>query len=944
MMINDTGGEGAFEITGSGLGTGKFTDPFLLPSSQYMPLTMNTAMDYCLFLYFIDPNYRQATKRVVSHFINPIDFTGDSGDQKERDDFNEWLTDDLDVNLAMLEMGEEWACFEGSTMVPTLEGVFAIKELAGKTAHVINRNGQFVPARFSSYGVQRLFEVTLKDGQKFLVTPDHRWEVKDGKGHRVTRRTKDLKLSHVIPRSFYDGRPDKNSDYYDGVRHGFIFGDGCRENQHKPCQTTRACFFGDKDKAMYPFFEDHHNAIRPRTDEKRYEANFQCGHPGNYKELPEATASASYWYGFVSGFIAADGNVDCRDGCVTISQARRWVLSAVKDQLPRIGIVATSLGGPYEHEATFTKRDGSKHSVDSEYFTLRLMRNSMVAEDFLIPAHRDNFEANCNTESPYGEYVGIRCIKDTEQETEVFCCEEPQTHTFTIGNGVLTGNCYGNSFWRISTPFDRYLTDFRDGRFTPWALSMFPQELIKYNWAALTYTVPDPREVQRGRTWEQAKKIDLNIYDWKSTDRSRVKLRKIDPRRVILWSSWMSGKEQVIYRFEEQFIRMIKESKLFQVNETPLVMLQAISRNEDFMFNIGEVFHFKAPTISGISYHGWGLPEVMANFRSLHQLMVYRRIDESVGMDYILPWRIFSPNLGGKADDLMSITDMGYWKQAMAEMIARNRKDPFAVQALPFPVHYQEANGSGKELVPKDLIEFQTNSMLDGYGYPAELFRGTMQLEEMPAAIKIMENSFRFLYSGNNKFVKWVTRSVLDYLQMAQMKVKVQLPSIATDMEIRTALLQLAAGGDVSRETAYRLLNISDPIEEAKTRMREDAELQEASQKIQQDAARKIEVGSIDDLAAAEASQGSDPGGAAGAPPMGQSGMTPMDVQQKSVDMANQWAQIPDNGTRAKAMRQAEATDYQTYALAKQLWDDMKSQGASDGRKAVTSGQAAQPQ
>jgi len=332
----------------------------------------------------------------------------------------------------------------------------------------------------------------------------------------------------------------------------------------------------------------------------------------------------------------------------------------------------------------------------------------------------------------------------------------------------------------------------------------------------------------------------------------------------------------------------------------------------------------------------------MANFRSLHQLMVYRRIDESVGMDYILPWRIFSPNITDKASELMNTYDVGLWKQAMADMIKQNRKDPFAVHALPFPVHYQEANGSGKSLVPKDLIEFQINSMLDGYGYPAELFRGSMQLEEMPASIKIMENSFRFLYSGNNKFVKWVTRSVLDYLQMAQMKPKVQLPSIATDMEIRSSLLQLAAGGDVSRETAYRLLNISDPMDEMEKRMKEDAEAQDMQLRIQAETARKQQLGSMDDVSAAEQQQGSDPGGAAGAPPQGQGGLTPMDVQTKATELAQQWSEIPDNGTRAKAMRQAEATDQMTYALAKQLWEDMKARGASDGRKAVTSGQAAQ--
>jgi hypothetical protein len=437
----------------------------------------------------------------------------------------------------------------------------------------------------------------------------------------------------------------------------------------------------------------------------------------------------------------------------------------------------------------------------------------------------------------------------------------------------------------------------------------------------------------------------MRFADTKSLDRSRIKLRKIDPRRVILLSSWMSGRTQVIYRFDEQFVNQIKASRLFQVNETPIALLQAISNGEDFLFNEDEIFHFRAPTISGVSNHGWGLPETMANYRSLHQLMVYRRIDEAVGLDYILPWRILSPNLGDKLGDLADLTNLGMWKQSIADMIARQRKDPFAVHALPFPVEYQEANGKGKEIVPKDLIEWQVNNMLDGYGIPAELFRGTLAFAAQPTALRLFQNNFRFIYSGFNKFLKWSSKGSQDFLQQERLTPKLQQPTIADDMEAKSVYLQLAAGGDLSRSTAYAGFNVNDPVAEALKRMKEDMAIQQGQQKLQAEAQRQQELGSLGDVAAAEdqasGADGSFPGsGAAGAPPTNQGGLTPMDAQQKAMDLAQQWAACPDNGQRAKMMRQAEATDQMTYALAKQLWEKMKADGASQGRKAVTSGQA----
>ena len=80
-------------------------------------------------------------------------------------------------------------------------------------------------------------------------------------------------------------------------------------------------------------------------------------------------------------------------------------------------------------------------------------------------------------------------------------------------------------------------------------------------------------------------------------------------------------------------------------------MLKAIALEQDFLFNEGQIFHFKAPTISGVSNYGWGLPETIANFRHIHQLQVLRKIDEAVGLDYMLPFRLFHPNASGQAGD-----------------------------------------------------------------------------------------------------------------------------------------------------------------------------------------------------------------------------------------------------------------------------------------------------
>jgi hypothetical protein len=86
-------------------------------------------------------------------------------------------------------------------------------------------------------------------------------------------------------------------------------------------------------------------------------------------------------------------------------------------------------------------------------------------------------------------------------------------------------------------------------------------------------------------------------------------------------------------------------------------------------------------------------------------------------------------------------------------------------------------------------------------------------------------------------------------------------------MEKRHIWLQLAAGGEVSRETAYKAFSIDNAVEEAKRRAEEDIEIQKMKQKVNQDFEREMTIGSVDQTIEAMM-QGPPPGpGGAGMAP-----------------------------------------------------------------------------
>lgn len=81
--------------------------------------------------------------------------------------------------------GAELRCLAGETSVITSHGRKPIASLVDEVHEVLTTGGMWVPAKFSSYGVQRLMRVTMvRNGRvrEVYATPEHRWFVDELEG------------------------------------------------------------------------------------------------------------------------------------------------------------------------------------------------------------------------------------------------------------------------------------------------------------------------------------------------------------------------------------------------------------------------------------------------------------------------------------------------------------------------------------------------------------------------------------------------------------------------------------------------------------------------------------------------------------------------------------------------------------------------------------------
>jgi hypothetical protein len=98
-----------------------------------------------------------------------------------------------------------------------------------------------------------------------------------------------------------------------------------------------------------------------------------------------------------------------------------------------------------------------------------------------------------------------------------------------------------------------------------------------------------------------------------------------------------------IWRIPEDYRRQIRQGSLFHLERVDQEVLKAVQLNQVFRFNPDAIFHMKEPTLSGMINRGWGIPRLLSNFRQIWYVQVLHRFNEAIALDYVIPFRIITP-------------------------------------------------------------------------------------------------------------------------------------------------------------------------------------------------------------------------------------------------------------------------------------------------------------
>ena len=294
-------------------------------------------------------------------------------------------------------------CFKSNTRFVTDSGVKEFRDFNdGQEIKVIGADGEWHTATVRKYGKQKMQDVMIQSGRSvkhIFCTANHRWLLKDGSVTTNLIEGMTLALLPELHKSEMTAKKD-----YQAWATGFAIGDGL--DKKTDYTTIRLC--GDKSKYANYFVKAGDTVTYPES----YHGDACVLHKGAFKQ---DFLNAKAWrflddkgkqYLF-EGFYAADGAVKTNK----VATADDRVANMIREISSVAGFYIAS-ESEIIHDTNFKK---GARIIDFRFRKYQIPNNPWIVKKI----------------KPYRPEI----------EYDAWCVEEPETHSFTLDGGVVTGNC-----------------------------------------------------------------------------------------------------------------------------------------------------------------------------------------------------------------------------------------------------------------------------------------------------------------------------------------------------------------------------------------------------------------------------------------------------------------------------------------------------------------------
>jgi hypothetical protein len=143
---------------------------------------------------------------------------------------------------------------------------------------------------------------------------------------------------------------------------------------------------------------------------------------------------------------------------------------------------------------------------------------------------------------------------------------------------------------------------------------------------------------------------ELNRVDYRNTDPSAVSVTIWNLHQIRIKYNEVTNSSIYSYNLSPKISAALRRGDHDFMANTPWEYVEAALAKKTLRLFPESVFHIRDTPLSGIATEGWGLPRGMANFRQAYLTQALKRLNMVMALDYSMPLRSLSPNLGGSGD------------------------------------------------------------------------------------------------------------------------------------------------------------------------------------------------------------------------------------------------------------------------------------------------------
>lgn len=295
----------------------------------------------------------------------------------------------------------------------------------------------------------------------------------------------------------------------------------------------------------------------------------------------------------------------------------------------------------------------------------------------------------------------------------------------------------------------------------------------------------------------------------------KISILRISPKEINIIYNESTGRSSYIWDMKTKTkTKYINGRGTHLVYETPLNILRAAHENLELEFNDQQLMHIKATNLSGLNIE-WGVSCALNCFSTIFYLAVLKKANEAIGLDFIVPLRIIFPQVNTSSQEPNVMNLRKDFMEHIQRIVIEHRKDPASWHTSPIPLGYQTLGGEHRALnVSQDII-VGNDELLLGMGYPPSLYKGDIQLQATPMALRMLENTYN-LTDIYNCIIEFYSIKTFSYLDIPYMEVTLQRLKWADDIERRQIIMSLAAVDKISDISVLEMYGLSYTKEQQK--------------------------------------------------------------------------------------------------------------------------------